>query len=96
MFLPDHDLEFLFDEHQPPIINVGSGDELSIADLAKIVSTVVGFKGRIQWDVTKTDGTPRKLLDSSRIEEMGWHPVTPLVDGIRTTYRDYLERKDML
>ena len=96
LFLPDHDLEFLFDEYQPPIINVGSGDELSTANLAKIVSTVVGFKGRIQWDVTKPDGTPRKLLDSSRIGEMGWRPVTPLVEGISTTYRDYLERKDML
>ena len=94
--LPDCNLESLFDEYQPPIINVGSGDELSTANLAEIVSTVVGFKGRIQWDVTKPDGTPRKLLDSSRIEEMGWHSITPLVEGISTTYRDYLERKNML
>lgn len=94
--LPDCDFAALFDKNQPPIINVGSGDELSIANLAEIVSTIVGFKGRIQWDVTKPDGTPRKLLDSSRIGGIGWRPVTPLVEGISTTYRDYMERKDML
>lgn len=72
------------------IINVGSGEDISIAELAELVRQVVGFKGSIEYDATKPDGTPRKLLDVSRLRDLGWAPSIPLCDGIAQTYRWYL------
>lgn len=68
------------------VINVGSGTDLTIRALAELVGDVVGFKGRIMWDTSKPDGTPRKLLDSSRIFALGWKPEISLEAGIRATY----------
>lgn len=72
-------------------LNVGTGQDLTIADLASIISEVVGFNGRIEYDSTKPDGTPRKLMDVSRINSLGWKYKTELKDGIVQTYKWYLE-----
>ena len=71
------------------IINVGVGEDLSIAELARLVARVVGFDGAIEHDLTKPDGTPRKLLDVSRIEALGWKAKIGLEEGIRSTYAWY-------
>ncbi len=67
-------------------INVGSGDEVTILELSRIVSEVVGFKGKVEFDATKPDGTPRKVLDSTRMRKLGWKPKHSLAEGVRTTY----------
>ena len=72
-------------------INVGSGEETTIAELARTVADVVGFRGELVFDSSKPDGTPRKLLDSSRLDAMGWRAATTLHDGLDATYRWYLE-----
>ncbi len=72
-------------------VNLGTGKELSIRALTGLVARVVGYTGRIEWDPTKPDGTPRKLLDVSKLERLGWHYTTELEDGIRLTYRDFLQ-----
>jgi GDP-L-fucose synthase len=72
------------------IINVGSGQELSIRELAELVKDVVGYRGDIVWDATKPDGTPRKLMDSARLFALGWRPRVDLESGIRMAYRDFL------
>lgn len=71
-------------------INVGSGEDLSILELAQLVSEVVGYKGEIRCDADKPDGAPRKLLDISRIRELGWAPQVALRTGIERAYRDFL------
>lgn len=68
------------------IINVGCGEDLSIRELAQLIASVVGFRGSIEWDTSKPDGTPRKLLDVSRIRALGWRPKISLETGIRQTY----------
>lgn len=72
-------------------INVGTGEDLTIAELAHVIAAMVGFQGRISWDLTKPDGTPRKLLDISRIKGLGWSPKTRLDDGIRQVYDWYVQ-----
>lgn len=69
-----------------PLVNVGWGKDVSIAELAQIVAQIVGFKGRLEFDRTKPDGTPRKLLDTARINGLGWTPRIELEDGIRAVY----------
>jgi GDP-L-fucose synthase len=73
-------------------INVGSGKEVTIKELAETVKDVVGFKGEIVWDTSKPDGTPRKLMDSSRISALGWQPRVSLREGIASAYADFLSR----
>jgi GDP-L-fucose synthase len=73
------------------VFNVGMGDDLTIRDLARTVCRVVGFEGELAFDATKPDGTPRKLLDVSKLEQMGWKATIALEDGIRATYADFLE-----
>ncbi|WP_276577018.1 MULTISPECIES: GDP-L-fucose synthase [unclassified Bradyrhizobium] len=72
-------------------INVGSGDELSIGDFAATVADVVGYRGKLVFDTSKPDGTPRKLLDSSRVRALGWHPNIPLRAGLAAAYQDFLK-----
>jgi GDP-L-fucose synthase len=72
-------------------INVGSGSDVSIAELARSIAAVVGFPGKLRFDPSKPDGTPRKLLDSSRLTALGWSPRIALEDGIRATYAWYLD-----
>ena len=72
------------------LINVGTGVDYSIAELADVVRTAVGYKGKIVWDTSKPNGMPRKLLDSSRLRAMGWRAKVHILDGIRRTYQWYL------
>jgi GDP-L-fucose synthase len=71
-------------------VNLGTGKELTIKELTELVAKVIGFTGEIKWDHSKPDGTPRKLLDVSKLESLGWHYKTELEDGIRETYQDFL------
>jgi GDP-L-fucose synthase len=71
-------------------LNVGSGQEVTIADFAKLVAEIVDYKGKLVFDTSRPDGTPRKLLDSSRLIEMGWQPRTSLRDGLELTYSEFL------
>ena len=70
----------------PEIINVGCGEDISIRELAELICEVVGFDGELAWDTTKPDGTPRKLLDVTKIRALGWKPAITLRDGIARTY----------
>ena len=74
-------------------LNVGTGEDLAISELADLVAQTVGYTGRITWDTAMPDGTPRKLLDVSRMSALGWKAKTSLADGIRQTYRWYLEQQ---
>ena len=74
----------------PQHINVGTGADVTIADLAELTADVVGYSGALQWDATKPDGTPRKLLDVGRIRALGWAPEISLREGIGSTYADYV------
>ena len=80
----------------PEIINVGSGEEVSIKALAEMVATTVGFTGDIQWDTTKPDGTPRKLLDIGKIKSLGWEPKISLPDGLKQTYEWFLTNAESI
>ena len=72
-------------------LNLGSGSDISIRNLAGVVAKVVGYNGVIEWDTTKPDGAPMKLLDSTRINRFGWSPSVPFEDGLRATYEWYLK-----
>lgn len=74
------------DGNLPPLVNIGCGEDLTIAELAAAVAQVTGFKGRVAYDVSKPDGSPQKLLDVSRLSALGWRAKTPLIEGLRTTY----------
>ena len=86
-FLLDH-----YDDDLP--INVGTGADLTIADLADLTAEIVGYRGEIGWDSDKPDGTYEKLLDVGRINRLGWTATTPLEEGLRMTYRWFLENRD--
>lgn len=75
-------------------INVGSGQEVTMKELGTIIASVIGFKGEIEFDATYPDGTPRKLLDSSKIFKLGWTPTISFQEGLTSTYNDYLLHKD--
>lgn len=74
-------------------VNAGSGKEISIRDLTALVAEAVGYKGRINWDPSRPNGTPRKLLDISRALSLGWQPRTPLRQGIQLAYEDFLGKR---
>lgn len=71
------------------IVNIGCGKDLTIAELARAIAEVIGYKGKFLYDTTKPDGTPRKLLDITRITRLGWTPKTSLLEGLRKTYKGY-------
>jgi GDP-L-fucose synthase len=75
------------------IINVGWGKDISIGELAKLIKTETGFEGDIEFDTSKPDGTPRKLLDTTRLSGLGWQPSIELSDGIRSTYAWYRQEQ---
>jgi GDP-L-fucose synthase len=72
-------------------VNVGTGEEVPIKELAHIIKDVVGFKGQIRFDTSKPDGTPRKLMDSSRLHQMGWRHKVSLREGLERTYPLFIE-----
>ena len=73
-------------------MNIGCGEDITIRELVETVREVVGFQGAVVWDRTKPDGTPRKLLDVSRLSGLGWRATTELRTGIRLAYQDYLRQ----
>jgi len=85
----------LYEQHTSPMlshINVGYGDDATIAELATLVAKTVGFTGSIDYDATKPDGTPRKLMDSTRLNQLGWEATISLEEGLKMTYQDFLEK----
>jgi GDP-L-fucose synthase len=83
---------FLLENYDSPeIINVGCGEDISIRELAELICDVVGFEGELAWDATKPEGTPRKLLDVTKLHNLGWQPVIPLREGITQTYDWFLK-----
>lgn len=72
-------------------LNVGTGEEISIADLTRLISDIVGYKDKINWDTSKPNGMPRKLLDSSKCHVLSWHHKTMLIEGLQRTYQWYLK-----
>ena len=87
-------LMFLMQNYESgDLVNVGWGEDLSISELAEHVRRVVGFEGRIEFDTTKPDGTPRKLLDTTRLTEIGWKPRIGLAEGLRLTYAWFREHE---
>jgi GDP-L-fucose synthase len=86
-------LRFLLENYESPeIINVGCGTDVTIKELAETICDVVGFNGELVFDLTKPDGTPRKLLDTSKLDKLGWRPRISLRDGIRDTYSWFLKQ----
>ena len=72
------------------LVNIGTGEDIKIKDLANLVKSVVGFDGEIRYDITKPDGTPRKLLDISKIKALGWKPIVGLEEGVELLYEWYV------
>lgn len=75
-----------------PVVNIGVGEDITIAELAEAISLTVGYKGKIVFDPTKPDGTPRKLLDCSRLNGLGWRSSTTLAKGLVAAYKDFTAR----
>jgi GDP-L-fucose synthase len=88
--LSDNEFNSLLSEYHPPLINIGCGEDLPIAELVQLVKEAVGYEGKIEWDRNKPDGTMRKLLDISRLTQLGWKFKTSLHNGIRMAYEDFL------
>ena len=90
-------VEFLLNHYdQPETINIGSGDEVSISELAALIAEVIGFEGSITHDLLQPDGTPRKILDSGKLHDLGWKPARNLRDGIVDAYAWFVEHHDSL
>ncbi len=91
--LPDNQLDkILANEEISPIVNIGCGEDLTIRELAELIAKTVGFSGQLVFDTSKPDGTPRKLLDISRLSALGWKPRRkPFEEDLRNTYKDFLE-----
>jgi Nucleoside-diphosphate-sugar epimerases len=86
MNLDDARYNSLLNEEAPPLVNIGTGEDVTIRELAEVVAKVLGFNGQLAFDTTKPDGTPRKLMDVTRLHNLGWHHTTSLEQGIRTTW----------
>lgn len=92
MNLEEERYSTLLTENEPPLVNVGTGEDVTIRELAETVARVVGFKGELVFDTTKPDGTPRKLMDVSRLHGLGWRHTTGLEEGIRRTWERVKDR----
>lgn len=91
--LADAAVYLMQNHHDPGLVNVGVGEDVSIRELAEMIRGIVGFEGEIEWDSTKPDGTPRKLMDVSKLHGLGWKAKIELRDGIQSTYRWFLENE---
>lgn len=89
---PEGRLSSLFNNEQPPLVNIGCGEDLTIRELAELVAEVVGFKGRLAFDASKPDGTMRKVMNVSRINALGWKRAMPLKEGVALSYHDMLSK----
>ena len=76
--------------NEKELINIGTGTDLSIKELAQLIKKITGFNGEMVFDTSKPDGTPRKLMDISKLHNLGWHHTTDLEQGIRKAYEDFL------
>jgi GDP-L-fucose synthase len=92
MRLPDEAFNRLVAPAQAPLINIGAGKDIAIGELAALIAEVTGYRGEFVFDASKPDGTPRKLLDSSRISALGWQPGITLREGIELAYEDFRRR----
>jgi GDP-L-fucose synthase len=79
--------------NEPGLVNIGTGEDISIKDLALLVKKIIGYEGEITFDVSKPDGTPRKLMDVTKLSEAGWKYHTGLEDGIKFAYQDFLSKE---
>jgi GDP-L-fucose synthase len=89
MGLDDHRYSSLINGEKRPTINIGCGEDLTIRDLAELIAGIIGYRGKIVWDCTKPDGVRQKLLDVSKMRELGWKPSISLENGIKATYEAY-------
>jgi GDP-L-fucose synthase len=92
--LADACVHLMMRSYDGPVVNIGTGEDVTIRELAETVMDVVGFRGRIVFDATKPDGTPRKLLDVGRLHGLGWRHRTALREGISLAYADFLARHE--
>jgi GDP-L-fucose synthase len=85
--------KLLLETYEKPmeIVNIGCGEDFTIREIAEMIAEVTGYQGRLEWDTTKPDGTPRKLLDVGRLTAAGWTPAIPLKEGLASTYQWFLE-----
>ena len=94
MGLPDEKMDaILAAGHSLPIVNIGFGKDATVREVAELIADVVGFAGELVFDTSKPDGTPRKLLDTSHLSDLGWKASTALREGLVMTYRDFVERQ---
>ena len=92
----DDKLQSLYSETAPPLINVGCGEDLTIRELAEMIAEIVGFKGELVFDTSKPDGTMRKVMDVSKLKQLGWKAGTKMREGIVKTHSDYLGREGQI
>jgi len=90
---PEEKLQPLFGDDQPPLVNVGCGEDLTIRELAELVREVVGYTGELTFDASKPDGTMRKLMDVGMLGRLGWRATIPLRDGVVAAYEGYIKNK---
>lgn len=88
---PESKLSDLFNDERPPVVNIGCGEDLTIRAMAEMIAETVGYSGNLVFDSTKPDGTMRKLMDVSKLKQMGWTATTQLRDGLAYAYKNYLE-----
>jgi len=93
MMLPQDDYDFFLNDTTPPLINIGTGEDITIAELAKTICEVVGYTGKIIFDASKPDGTMQKLLDVNLLNSRGWKATTGFEEGLRVAYRLFLEQE---
>ena len=93
--LADAALFLMLNYDSPEIVNVGTGEDLTIRDLALLIKDAVGYAGELKFNTDKPDGTPRKLLDVSRINNLGWKARIGLEEGVRTVSREYAEQRKL-
>jgi GDP-L-fucose synthase len=77
---------------EPGLVNIGTGEDLSIKELALLIKDIIGFEGAIEFDATKPDGTPRKLMDVTKLHSKGWKHKIDLTEGIKLAYQDFLSK----
>jgi GDP-L-fucose synthase len=92
--LADACLKLMLEYDEKQFVNIGCGEDLTIKQLAETVKKVLGYEGELKFDTTKPDGTPRKLMDVSKLFATGWRPKTSMEEGIRLAYADFLSKNN--